>query len=56
MKNFCVGDVMIVVRVPHGSAVPKGFQHKDAALKSHHGKYGTHAIKIIKRKKKRRKK
>lgn len=53
-----VGQSMLVVRVPHGQVAPEGFTHRDSSIGSHHGRYSTHAVKIIKkpRKKRRRKK
>jgi hypothetical protein len=43
------GDVLVVVRVPHGQKPPPGFKHSDAAIGTHHGRYSTHATRLIRK-------
>ena len=48
-----VGDTMIVRRVPVGQTAPKGYTIR-ATNGSHHGVYSTHAVRVIRKKKKAR--
>jgi hypothetical protein len=50
------GDVLVVVRVPHGAKPPPGFKHRDGAVGTHHGKHTTHAVRLVRKRKKKVKK
>ena len=48
------GQTLIVVRVPHGKKAPPGFTLRDGSIGSHHGRYSTHAVRIIKAKRRKK--
>jgi hypothetical protein len=50
------GDVLVVVRVAHGAKPPPGFTHRDGAVGTHHGKHTTHAVRLVRKRKKKVKK